>query len=119
MKHVGGPITNGLLLRVPLERQAEERREIALVRHPLIADLSFTTTVTGVVRSPEGVRLPGVTVHAAGSDRRTRTDGDGAFALTLPVSGEAIALTAQRGTFEGTTTIGPGETADIRLAAGG
>jgi hypothetical protein len=119
MKHVGGPVTNGLLLRVPLERQAEERRQIALVLHPLIADLNFTTTVTGMVRSAEGTRLPGVIVQAAGSDRRARTDGDGAFTLTLPVAGDAIALTAKRGTFEGTTTIGPGETADIRLAAGG
>lgn len=119
MKHVGGPVTNGLLLRVPLERPAEEPRRPELVRHPLIADLRFNTTVTGIVRSPEGVGLPEVTVLAAQGGRRTRTAGDGTFELTLPASGDKIALIARRGPLAGETTVGSGETADIRLAAGG
>lgn len=57
---------------------------------PAFAQQAAQTSVSGVVSSPDGVKLRGVTVRIRGTTTSTTTDADGHYELTAPSDGVLV-----------------------------
>ena len=77
LKATPGP---SFTIRLPV-RRGRPAANAKRVRFPLVLSSAGRMVVAGVVRGPEDIPLPGVSVELVGLDQATKTDRSGHFAF--------------------------------------
>jgi Carboxypeptidase regulatory-like domain len=77
---LGIPPEPSIRLTVPSQRTIGARRARPVL-HPLGLTSTSLSSLSGLVRSPDGIPIPGARVEIPAISRRSRTDADGRFRL--------------------------------------